>query len=156
MVLLMALGVMGTAYGAWVDEIYIEGNISTGNISTSLTCGLPYLEGNPTGADTDIDCDPAGSMLLNIEVSNAQLDTDYYCPFKVNNAVGSLPIKIASLSLTNSITGVTELIEDITVGTVIDPGTSATGKVHIYLTTGAMVGEDIPVTLEVTVERWND
>ena len=95
-------------------------------------------------------------LLIIIEVSNAQLDTDYYCPFKVNNAVGSLPIKIASLSLTNSITGVTELIEDITVGTVIDPGTSATGKVHIYLTTDAMVGEDIPVTLEVTVERWNE
>jgi hypothetical protein len=154
MALLLALGAMGTAYGAWVDEIYIEGTLSTGDISTSLDCGTCWEE--PETEDTDIDCTADSPMTLNIEVTNAMEDVDYYCNFTVSNATGSLPIKIESMSITDSYSGVTEVIEDLTVGTVIDPGNTATGKVHIYLTSGDSVGEDISVALAVSVERWNE
>ena len=157
MALLLALGAMGTAYGAWVDEIYIEGTLSTGDINASLACGTCWeeVDGIVTDVpDTDIDCS-GGSMTLNIDVTNAQEDVDYYCPFIVSNDTGSLPIKIESMSITD-LTGVSEAIEDLTVGDVIDPGNTATGKVHIYLTSSEQVGENLAFTLEVSVERWNE
>ncbi|MBA7477367.1 hypothetical protein ES707_12776 [subsurface metagenome] len=153
MALLLALGAMGTAYGAWVDEIYIEGTLSTGDISAGLTCGTCWEE--PDTPDTDIDC-TGGSMTLNIDVTSALEDVDYYCNFIVSNAAGSLPIKIKSMNITDLSPGVSEAIEDLTVGDVIDPGTSATGKVHISLTTDDQVDENLAFTLTVSVERWNE
>ena len=155
MALLLALGAIGTAYGAWVDEIYIEGTLSTGDISASLGCGTCWEE--PETADTDIDCTDGSSMTLAIDVTNAQEDVDYYCNFIVSNATGSLPIKIKSMNLTDSYSGVIEVItDDLEVGDVIDPGNTATGKVHIYLTNSDSLGEDISATLTVSVERWNE
>lgn len=153
MALLLALGAMGTAYGAWVDEIYIEGTLSTGDINASLACGASWED--PEN-DTDIDCGPGGTpMTLDIDVTSALEDVDYYCNFTVSNAAGSLPIKIASMSITDR-TGVSEAIEDLTVGDVIDPGNTATGKVHISLTTDEQVDNNLAFTLSVSVERWNE
>ncbi len=153
MALLLALGAMGTAYGAWVDEIYIEGTLSTGDISAGLTCGTCWEE--PDTPDTDIDC-TGGSMTLTIDVTSALEDVDYYCNFIVSNAAGSLPIKIKSMNLTGSYSGVSEAIENLTVGDVIDPGTSATGKVHIYVTSQTDPPQNPAYTLTVSVERWNE
>jgi hypothetical protein len=155
MALLIALGAIGTAYGAWVDEIYIEGTLSTGDINASLNCGNSYFEGETTDL-TGIKCMKTASWTLNYQVANALEGLDYYCLFNVNNDAGSLPIKIKSLNLTGSYSGVTAAIENMAVGDVIDPGNSATGKVHIYLTNDTSTGEDLTYTLTVSVERWNE
>jgi len=153
MALLLALGAMGTAYGAWSDEIYIQTTISTGDVSSGLTCGTCWEE--PDTADTDIDCTD-GSMTLNIDIDDALQSVDYYCNFIVSNT-GSLPIKIKTMNLTDSYTGVTAVItDDLEEGDVIEPGTSATGKVHIHLTSDKQVDEDLAFILSVSVERWNE
>ena len=153
--LVLALGVMGLAYGAWVDDVYITGTLSTSSINAGLSCGTCSVQGTPANP-TSISCSKTAPMTLNIEVTSAQQNVDYYCNFIVSNAAGSLPIKIASMSLTDSYTGVTEVIELLTVGTVIDPGQSATGRVHIHLTSAASVGANISTALAVTVARWNE
>lgn len=156
MALLLALGAMGTAYGAWVDDIYVTGSLSTGDISAGLTCGTCWEE--PDTPDTDIDC-AGGSMTLTIDVTSALEDVDYYCNFIVSNAAGSLPIKIQSVTLTplGTYTGVSAVLtDDLEVGDVIDPGISATGKVHISLTSGEQVDNNLAFTLSVSVERWNE
>jgi hypothetical protein len=60
------------------------------------------------------------------------------------------------MSLTDSYTGVAKTIELLSVGDVIDPGLSATGRVHIYLTSADNAGEDLAVALAVSVARWNE
>jgi len=152
MALLLALGAMGTAYGAWSDEIYIQGTVYIGNIDAGLACGTCWEEPDTSG--TDIDC-TGGSMTLNIDVTSALEGVDYYCNFNVSNT-GSLPVKIETMNLTDLSPGVAEAIEDLIEGTVIDPGTSATGKVHIHLTSDKQVGQDLAFTLSVSVERWNE
>jgi len=152
MALLLALGAMGTAYGAWSDEIYIQSTITTGDIDAGLACGTCWEEPDTPG--TDIDC-TGGSMTLNIDVTSALEGVDYYCNFNVSNT-GSLPVKIETMNLTDLSPGVAEAIEDLIEGTVIDPGTSATGKVHIHLTSDKQVGQDLAFTLSVSVERWNE
>jgi hypothetical protein len=164
MALLLALGAMGTAYGAWVDEIYIEGTLSTSDINAGLSCGNCWEEVDSVVInvpDTDIDCS-GGSMTLTIDITNAQFNADpalnphYYCNFTVSNAAGSLPIKIESMDITDPYTGVSAVIEDLADGDVIDPGATATGKVHIHLTSAASAGANLTYTLDVSVERWNE
>jgi hypothetical protein len=161
MVLLIALGAMGTAYGAWVDEIYVEGTLSTSDTNAGLTCGGCWEEVDGIEVDvpdTDIDCS-GGSMTLTINVTNAQfnatpaLNTHYYCTFIVSNAANSFPVEIKSVTLTPSGTydGVSAVFDDLTY-TVINPGNTASGNVHIHLTTDASMEEDLEYTLAVTVE----
>jgi hypothetical protein len=152
--LILALGVMGAAYGAWVDEIYIEGSLSTSGVEATLNCDTCWEE--PDTPDTSIVCSGGSPMALNIEVYDAMEEVDYYCNFIVTNTSSSLPIKIADMSLTDSYTGVVKTIELLSVGDVIDPGLSATGRVHIYLTSADNAGEDIAVALAVSVARWNE
>jgi hypothetical protein len=153
--LIVALGVMGAAYGAWVDEIYIEGSLSTSGVDATLACSTCWEE--PDTAETGIICSAGGSpMTLNIEVYDAMEEVDYYCNFIVTNTSSTLPIKIANMSLTDSYPGVVEAIELVSVGDVIDPGLSVTGRVHIYLTSADSAGEDIAVALAVSVVRWNE
>jgi len=162
MALLIALGAMGTAYGAWVDEIYVTGSLSTSDINKSLSCGTCWEEADDIEVDvagTDIDCEEATSTTLTITVDDAlkvtsatePKDVDYYCTFTVSNAVNSfLPVTVASVTLTGTYTGVTADFDDLT-PTVINPGTSATGQVHIYLTTDDSVETDLNYTLTVVV-----
>ena len=161
--LIIALGATGVAYGAWVDEITVEGHLSTSGINASLDCGECSLVGDPGDTGTYISCSapmtPTTPMTLNLYIYNAQQEIDYYCEFTVSNAADSLPIKIASMPITDY-TGVTAVITsgvgDLQVGDVIDPGQSATGKVHIYLTSVERVGQTLPFTLTVNVVRWNE
>jgi hypothetical protein len=148
MVLLLALGAMGTAYGAWVDEIYIEGTLSTSDINTTLTCGAC----SPDSGTTYIACDEAANPTkLNISVTNALEGEDYYCEFDVNNAVNSFPVTVTFLSISGSYSGVAADIEDLAVSDVINPAETATGRVHIYLTTDASAGQDLTFVLTVIV-----
>ena len=168
--LVLALGVMGLAYGAWVDDVYITGTLSTSNVNASLLCGACWEEvgGIETDvADTDIDCS-GGSMTLNISVTNALPNVSYYCNFTVSNIdvdpfdpYESLPIKIQSVTLTTagSYTGITATVVPISpAGTVLDPGQSAPGKVKISVAPDApTTPPQNPVyTLAVTVARWNE
>jgi hypothetical protein len=153
--LIVALGVMGAAYGAWVDDIYITGSLSTSSVEASLACGTFWED--PDTPETGIIClTGGGPMTLSIEVDNATEDVDYYSNFIVTNTSSSLPIKIANMSLTGSYSGVFQAIEFLSVGDVIDPLDSATGRVHIYLTNADSAGEDLTYTLSVTVARWNE
>jgi hypothetical protein len=155
-VLLIALGAMGVTYGAWVDEIYIDGTLSTSAINTSLGCGTSSIVGNPLGLPTSISCSSPSYMKLDITIEDPQPDTHYYYNFIVSNAADSLPVKITSMSLTGSYTGATSAIENLTVGTVIDPGYSvATGRVHIYVGVAGTAETELPFALTVNVARWN-
>jgi len=154
--LIIALGAVGVTYSAWVDEIAFTGSLSTSDIYTTLECGTCSVDPATTG--TSIGCaTTADPTQLTITVTNAQynatpaLNPHYYCEFTVSNAVNSfLPVTVASRSITNY-TGVYADIELLPVGTVIAPGGTATGKVHIYLTDVGQLYETLPFTLTVVV-----
>ncbi len=169
LVLLLAMGAMGTAYGAWIDEIYIDGTLSTSGIYDGLTCGTCWEEVDGEVADvddTDIDCDEVDPITLtitisgalqNVEVEEVLKEVDYYCEFEFSNDVTSWPILIQSLDLSAQTTsgkydGVMAVIESSPEGTVIDPGDKATGTVHIYLTSAEQVGKELSFTLTAVVK----
>jgi len=163
--LLVAMGAVGVTYGAWTDEIYVAGTLSTSGVNTVLKCGSCTINpDDPTGI-TGISCLEDGQLTLEITVTNAQfsdvpqINTHYLCNFTIDNtAAGSLPVKIQSITITDY-DGVTEDIgpAGLLTGTYqIDPGGTAAGTVDIHLTTGEQVGEDLVFTLTATVKRWNE
>lgn len=149
--MVLALGAMGVTYSAWVDEIYIEGTVYTGTIDTTLECGTL----SPISGETYITCVNGTPMTLTISVENPQPETHYHCNFTVYNT-GSLPIKIDTMNLSGTYSGVTSAIENLPLGTVIDPGLSDTGKVHVYVGIAGTTETTLPFTLAVTVVLWNE
>jgi len=162
--MIIALGAVGVTYGAWVDEITITGTLSSSGINTTLECGTCYFTGTPAGA-TNIACDTTSDPLeVEISVTSAQLLTDYYCPFTVDNtAAKTLPVKIVDVTVAQADTdlcssGVSAVIENPpAAGTVLDPGVAtATGSmVHISLDNDDCVGATLNFTLTANVVRWN-
>jgi hypothetical protein len=163
--LLVALGAMGVTYGAWTDEIYVVGNLSTSGINTVLACnGDCWVEvGDVVTEDTgtSANCTKIDPLTLTITVNNALQEilvgeelqgVDYYCNFTIDNtAAKTLPVKV---QISPDYTGVTASIENLPEDLQIDPGETDTGTVHIYLTTSDSVGDTLTFTL--TVKRWNE
>jgi hypothetical protein len=148
--LILALGAVGVAYGAWVDDIYIEGTLSTGDTIDGLGCGSC----SPDSGDSYITCTTStDEMELNISIINAQPEIDYYCNFTFSNEADSWPVKITSMTLSNpySDSGVSAVFDNLT-GMVIDPGHSVPGQVYIHLTDATELEQTLVFTLAVTVE----
>lgn len=122
--LLLAMGAMGTAYGAWVDEIYIDGYFSTSGVNTSLSCGAHSPE---------VSCG-VSDMTLNITVTDAP-PGDYYCNFTLDNtATGTLPVKIKTVTIPSVPTGFSVSVPSSLTGYVIDSGATLSDTIGITLT----------------------
>jgi hypothetical protein len=148
--LIIALGAVGVTYSAWVDEIYIDGTISTSDTVDGLGCGSC----SPDSGDSYITCaTSADEMELTISIINPLEGADYYCNFTFSNEADSWPVEITSMTLSNpySDSGVSVAFDNL-YGMVINPGTTASGQVHIHLADTAELEETLIFTLAVTVE----
>jgi hypothetical protein len=166
--LIIALGAVGVTYSAWVDEIYIEGSLYTGDINASVGCnGVGSVVPDPYPIVTGITCNPVPneSMKLQFSVTNALPNRTYTCPFKVNNldddlskSFESLPIKVdeanSTLTAQGEYSGITASV-NLTSDPQIDPGGTGTGQVQIVVGPDATAGQNLVYILEVKVVRWN-
>ena len=143
--LLLAMGALGTSYGAWVDEIYIEGSFSTSGVNTTLACG---------GHSPEVSCGTS-DMTLNITVTDAPPD-GYYCNFTLDNtAAGTLPVKINSVNLSGVPSGFSVSVPASLTGYVIDAGDTLSDTIGITLTEDY---SDSSGSFNVTfnIVRWNE
>jgi hypothetical protein len=141
--LIIALGAVGVTYSAWVDEIYITGNLSTSSTSTSLACSTHSPEVSS--------CTVSSATTLTIILHNAPMG-DYYCYFKVNNDANSFPVTVSTLDFSGTYDYVSAAIEDLSEGEVINPGITKTGKFTISLSNDDYDEEDLTFVLTVVLE----
>jgi hypothetical protein len=148
--MLIALGAVGVAYSAWVDDIEISGSLSTSPVDDGLHCGAC----SPDSGESYITCaTSADEMELTISVINPQPDVNYCCDFAFSNAANSWPVRIIGMDLSNpySDSGVSVAFNNLT-GMVINPGNSAPGKVHISLDADEGLEGTFTFSLAVEVE----
>jgi hypothetical protein len=148
--LIIALGAVGVAYSAWVDDIELTGTVSTGDVVDGLGCGSC----SPASGDSCITCaTSANEMELTISVISPQPETDYYCDFTFSNEADSWPVRIIGMDLSNPYldSGVSVAFNNLS-GMVINPGTTVPGQVHIHLADTAEIEETLIFTLAVEVE----
>ena len=131
--MLIALGAVGVAYSAWVDDIEISGSLSTSPVDDGLHCGA---------------CSPAsGESYITCATSADEME------LTISNAANSWPVRIIGMDLSNpySDSGVSVAFNNLT-GMVINPGNSAPGQVHISLDADEGLEGTFIFTLAVEVE----
>lgn len=135
--MVLALGVVGVSYAAWIDTVTIDTTVHVGRWTVVLTPGTCSTD--PPGGT--LSCTASGNTL---QISlTPQAGTFYYCPFTANNN-GSIPVKAIVESGLPPGAGC-----DIT-PTQIDPGETRVGAVIIYNT-----GSGGPITVNIVFVPWN-
>lgn len=94
-ILMLALGTMGLAYGAWTDQLVINGNVTTGTLNVDFLA--PYLYSADMGGALETEADfctaTLADDLITINIPNGY--PGYQCngSIFVKN-VGTIPAKI--------------------------------------------------------------
>jgi len=107
--LVLALGTLGVAYALWWDDLYVDGQVDTGDINAYWTCYAAYdteNDGLPAEIDknfSSIACDVTDQHgntddTFVITLTNAYPCIDYYVVADVHND-GSLPIHVCDFTL---------------------------------------------------------
>jgi len=147
--LLMALGVMGVAYGHWSKTLDITSTLETGTMSANVSC----CDGC---TDSEISCNVVSNDELQFTVNNADVDFHYYCDFNIANT-GTIPVKIQSITKSGVPGTVTADITGVEVGDQIEQegadGDTVTGTVDVYL--AASTSQPFTFTVEIEVVQWN-
>jgi len=151
----MALGITGTAYGAWSDILAIGATVNMGTIGAEVTC-----DGcSPAG----IQCSVVGSNELELTVTCAEVEVTYSCPFNITNT-GTIPVTVQQIIVTPVTPatlpeGVVVVVPAGVAGIPIDAGGVLPGVVQVSLTPEppANPSEGTNFTFNVTFEfvPWN-
>jgi len=148
MALLLALGAMGTAYGAWSDEIYIQSTITTGSTSYALSCG--------TAHSPEVSCGASNATLHITVAATAAAPTpagSYNHSFKVLNT-GDLPVKVQKINVSSLPSGVHVSTTGVVESSVIDPGLAPIGYVIIDLDDD--IEESFNFDVAFNIVLWNE
>ena len=147
----MALGITGTAYGAWSDILAIGATVNMGTIGAEVTC-----DGcSPAG----IQCSVVGSNELELTVTCAQVGVAYSCAFNITNT-GTIPVRIQSIDISGVPEGVEVEIDGV-VGVQIDAGGVLPGVVQVSLPAytppevNPSEGETFTFTVTFEFVPWN-
>jgi len=154
LVMLVALGVLGATFSVWSEILYIDGTVSIGTVSGGLTDDT----GSQSYDGTSISWEASGNV-LEVTVTNAQLDIEYTCQFTVQNT-GSIPVKIQSIGISGvSPEEVDVWITGVEKGDQIEDGQSKVGTVYVSLKPeppeNPSEGETFTVTVTISVVQWN-
>jgi len=141
--LIMALGLTGIGYSAWLDMVNINGTVEVGSWGVGLT--------NAFGTTDNTSLSVGPSNVLNITLTQTSAGTTYSGVFDVSDN-GTVPIKIQSILPVTPPSGIASItVGGVGVGTVIEPGAPIGATVDIVVSTdGSYL---IPITFVAV--NWN-
>ena len=91
-ILILTLGTMGLAYGAWTDTLHINGNVTTGTLAAELIDDYAHVQDGCTKTwSTD-------KKTLTLSASNVTPGTYCQVQLEVNN-VGTVPLKVNAVNV---------------------------------------------------------
>ena len=161
--LVVALVVMGIAYAMWDKSLYIEGTVNTGDLDVIFANVRCNDEGPDPGGDKEGKNVGSCSWSLSEDSETMTVTIDnaypcYYCiiEFDLVN-VGTIPVKIQSVSLSNPHPDeLTVSYEGLVVGTQIDPDGSVHACLYVHLEQPAEEGASYSFTITILVVQWNE
>ena len=118
LVLILALGAMGTGLAFWTDTLTLNGTVATGDLDVSFINGYSNDEGNDPGLsgghgdgtynpDTGYDAASCTVAIVNAKTATMSIDNGYpsYAPltsFDIHNT-GTIPAKVSGFILKDSL-----------------------------------------------------
>lgn len=161
--LMIALMAVGISYAMWSKTVYIYGTVETGEVDaefSSVTCNDPFGTIDP-GYDKDVgwcECiiglygDP---QELDVIIHNAYPCYSVTVDYEIDN-VGTIPVKIQTITLTNVNPEITVTVTGIAVGDQIEPGGSVWGDLEIHVEQSAAELATYYFDLEIYLVQWNE
>jgi len=152
---IVALVIVGFAYGAWSETLTIEGNVTTGELDVefkNISCSCSEeMTCTATGVDTDGDGDYDKIV---VTVSNGY--PDGYCDvtFDVHNC-GTIPAKIKGIGITGDTVQVASTLTGLSVGDIIDVGGSKSCTLRLTVTDQADEVSTYSVTVMIDAVQFN-
>ena len=154
---IIALVIVGFAYGAWGETLTIEGNVTTGELdvefvedsiecscSEEMTCSVDKYD---TDNDGDID-------MIVVTVSNGYPGGQCNVTFDVHNC-GTIPAKIKDISITGNTAQVSTILTGLSEGEIIEVGGMKSCKLTLDVTDQAEEVSTYTVTVTIDAVQFN-
>ena len=152
---IIALVIVGFAYGNWSETLTIEGNITTGELDVefkNISCSCSEeMTCTATGVDTDGDGD---FDKIEVTVSNGYPGGQCNVTFDVHNC-GTIPAKIKDISITGNTAQVATTLTGLSEGEIIDVGGIKSCKLTLEVTDQAEEVTPYSVTVTIDVVQFN-
>jgi len=154
---IIALIVVGFAYGAWSETLTIEGNVSTGELNVGIrsdnincTCS-DEMTCSWEGFDEDAD---GYYEMIKVNVSNGYPEGKCIVKFDVHN-LGTIPAKIKGIGITGDTVQVASTLTGLSVGDIIDVGGSKSCTLTLTVTSSANEVSTYSVTVTIDAVQFN-
>jgi len=159
--LMIALMVVGISYAMWDKTIYLYGTVYTGEVDaefSSVYCN--DIDVDP-GHDKDVgscNCyiDGSDPQILWVDIYNGYPCYSVTVNYEIDN-IGTIPVKIQTITLTNVNPEITVTVTDIYVGQQIEGyGGSVWGDLEIHVEQSAAELATYSFSLEIYLVQWNE
>ena len=152
---IIALVIVGFAYGAWSETLTIEGNVTTGELDVefkNISCSCSEeMTCTATGVDTDGDGDYDEIV---VTVSNGYPDGCCDVTFDVHNC-GTIPAKIKGIGITGDTVQVASTLTGLSVGDIIDVDGSKSCTLTLTVTSSANEVSTYSITVTIDAVQFN-
>jgi len=162
LVLVLAFALIGGAYAAWTDTLYINATVGTGYLDTYFSSaasndpGSTADPGQPNSLNvgkTEAAVDSADNQKIDVTLTNVYPGYQSAVTFVITND-GTIPVKV-SLNIANTNPEVDVSISGITAGQVINPGATATGVLNNVIADSAEMNSNYSYSVTITAAQWN-
>lgn len=152
LVLVLALGSMGTAFALWQDVLFLDATVGTGNIE------LIWTQGEPSAIGDDKDVSTYGCVIvddtLSITIGNAYPCVDYVFPIDLH-CTGTIPVH-TSFTMTAGNIDPLWITLPAWDGLQVHPAQDLMGEVVIHLDNTADQGATYTVTYDLVYWQYNE
>jgi hypothetical protein len=152
LVVIMALGMLGTAYALWWDSLYLEGTVETGNIGLDWSQGDPYAIGDIKNV-SQYGCYIDGNTLV-IWITNAYPCVDYVFPIDLHGT-GTIPVHVNMYYTGGNIDPSWVIVPDFS-GAQIHQGDMLWGDVVVHLDNTAQQGAMYTFCVQLDYWQYNE
>ena len=154
---IVALVIVGFAYGAWSETLTIEGNVTTGQLNVgirrdNIDCSCSdEMTCSWEGFDDDAD---DYYERIKVTVSNGYPGGQCSVTFEVHN-LGTIPAKIKDISITGNTVQVATTLTGLSVGEIIDVGGSKSCTLTLTVTSSANEVSTYSVIVTIDAVQFN-
>ncbi|MFH1382484.1 MAG: hypothetical protein ABIH70_06265 [Chloroflexota bacterium] len=151
--MVLALGLLGVGYARWQDELFLQGEVGTGNIGLAWSQGIPSAPDDVKGV-SQYYCAIVGDTLY-IYISNAYPCVTYIFPIDVHGT-GSVPVHIGPwTNVTSNLPGGTLTLPDWCSNQVHEGG-QVDGEVTVHLDNTAEQNATYTFSATLTYAQYNE
>jgi hypothetical protein len=153
--MVVALGMLGVGYARWSDNLFLSGEVTTGNIGLAWSQGTPFDNEIPEKDVSYGVCDIVGDTLF-ISIVNAYPCITYSFPIDVHGT-GSVPVHIGPWeNFSGNLPSGAVVTLPAWCSNQVHQGQSVDGVVTVHLDNTAMENSTYGFSVDLSYAQYNE